>query len=508
MAVHKSDSKVAKSKAKRQARGPQKASPTTILGSFNKQFRFIGPKEMMLVSDVCYAKWTSRAKGRMDVDTGKNDVVGRLIHDGSDVRRFELRLWKGIGEQQDPRPDIQGVLTMLEMICHYVNTQTPSISGIPQVFAASFLTAQYFLTKRSRRTVLNDLTNSGITPEIFYTIKRILIPVTIKTADGDIDDHTGEIRDDHVALIVISPYYRTIDYLNSSETPKRRSGEEGQIFENTLSILASHLGDEFIPSEWRIRRNKAVLQEWHDTRCTAFVVTNAMCVAFGYPLDYAELQFDRKVNRIPSELLHGGFDKYEGTDFDDVARFAYQFGDHDDRADPTRGFVPIEDYILNTLLEQVRNRVAARSPAKPIAIIPNISAPKINSGPKAANTPCQTSKKISKPEHTFNQEPTIQKEANDKPVAVVIQKIREARPRTIRTKKELVFVLSGRPELFPLIDYVLQYIMLPCFGLSFHASILFVKKVEAALEIGALDPGLVSLLIRERKEVRDEANAK
>lgn len=112
-----------------------------------------------------------------------------------------------------------------------------------------------------------------------------------------------------------------------------------------------------------MQRNRAPIQPQpqppnpDNADCVIMALTNAMCIAFGYPLSYTYTQMGPRRERAASELLHGGFDRYEGEDDDCNGEFAYQFGDYDDRT----GFEDLDPELPLTFKPSTRiNRGAYR----------------------------------------------------------------------------------------------------------------------------------------------------
>jgi hypothetical protein len=103
----------------------------------------------------------------------------------------------------------------------------------------------------------------------------------------------------HVALIIISPLAKTVDYLNSSTA---RDGDKmGVVF----NLLLSHLGEASLPYEWRVRQGHEPVQGKASADCEIYAMTNAMFIAFGYEVDYGDK--DMRVRRhVIANDLHNG----------------------------------------------------------------------------------------------------------------------------------------------------------------------------------------------------------
>lgn len=193
---------------------------------------------------------------------------------------------------------------MIKAMCLYVNqTRAPDVPVNPCIWT-SYIASTYFMSENNS-LALADWSSQYLGLDTFFDAERIFIP--IGSAINNIDPVTDRKLEDHAALIVISPIYKTVDYLDSSPTLTRSSGVETKVFEKVFHLLSHHLGRKFIWPDWRMRKLKAVVDTNRSGACVLYVLANVMCVAFGYSLDYSQFDINVKRRRVTSEFLKWWF---------------------------------------------------------------------------------------------------------------------------------------------------------------------------------------------------------
>ncbi|KAL1848669.1 hypothetical protein Daus18300_013539 [Diaporthe australafricana] len=138
-----------------------------------------------------------------------------------------------------------------------------------------------------------DVENDGVpfanpSPDQFWMMRYLFIPVYMPPKkEGD----TG-----HVALLAVSPATKTLEFLDSDNTPVDTNythGLVGRVMQ-WMSTFLDNPGDpdapQFIPEEWRFRDSRSKQQNQTSTDCGIFVLTQAQYLAFGYDLSQAERQ--------------------------------------------------------------------------------------------------------------------------------------------------------------------------------------------------------------------------
>lgn len=94
----------------------------------------------------------------------------------------------------------------------------------------------------------------------------------------------------HASLLAISPETKTVEYLDSTpdsglaSDPKSRMKCIELAFVWMAAFLESAGPNEprFVPSEWRIRANRARQQHPDSLHCGFFTLSHAQFLAFGY----------------------------------------------------------------------------------------------------------------------------------------------------------------------------------------------------------------------------------
>lgn len=237
----------------------------------------------------------------------------------------------------------------IQFVCEFVNrvNNRNAFGQIPicAVKEASFFTNyfQSFLMGRNTHATSEQLTDDGLGPANFLQLRHLFIPD--RTTKG------------HMALIVISPVVRTVDYLDSCIV--RNDQKMGIVF----SMLSEHLGDLFFPYEWKVRQGRCPSQG-NTPDCAIYTATNAIFIAFGYPINYAGCNMLNRRYTMASELLNGknGMFHHPAPGAPIVleqVQFHYELTDYwaGSRAnDRSRGFQSLNQTMLDVLPEEVRAR--------------------------------------------------------------------------------------------------------------------------------------------------------
>lgn len=206
----------------------------------------------------------------------------------------------------------------------------------------------------------------------FRRVHHVLVPIL---ADALTEQHI-----EHSWLLDISPLAKTVELFNSEPlaravrpSPELEVPPGGFITCNddlavrAFAVLNAHLGREFKPHEWKVRTGRSP-DQGTTYSCGVFTCTNAMHVAFGYPINYQGSNMNNKRLRIASEILNGGFANHSIFASDQEAarnEFYYPLpllGWTDNEFEeqyPTLypGFHPIAESVLQRLPAQVRNRM-------------------------------------------------------------------------------------------------------------------------------------------------------
>lgn len=100
----------------------------------------------------------------------------------------------------------------------------------------------------------------------------------------------------HVALLAVSPATKTLEFLDSDNTPvdaNYTNGLVGRVMQ-WMSTFLDNPGNlnapQFIPEEWRFRDSRSKQQNPTSTDCGVLVLTQAQYLAFGYDLSQTERQ--------------------------------------------------------------------------------------------------------------------------------------------------------------------------------------------------------------------------
>lgn len=100
----------------------------------------------------------------------------------------------------------------------------------------------------------------------------------------------------HIALLVISPVTKTLEFFDSDNTPidaVYTRGLIGRVMQ-WMSTFLDNPGDinkpQFVPQEWRFRDTRSKQQDPQGTDCGVYVLTQAQYIAFGYDLSQTQRQ--------------------------------------------------------------------------------------------------------------------------------------------------------------------------------------------------------------------------
>ncbi|KUJ10362.1 uncharacterized protein LY89DRAFT_760173 [Mollisia scopiformis] len=313
-------------------RPPRRHSLSTATGSFQKQFRPLTQKRVDQIKAAIGS-----------VVDRYEDVVPILPKGVNGVNAYELQdLLTNV-----PEPDIANIEKTIRVSCNYANDDDSSRkdSGLCVVVNYNFWAS---LRIGRDDELVEALKAEMVEPDNFFDFKYILILVPII---GGLENH--------LSLVAISPKNKTIDYLDSSPTPFRNSGDEAEIFPRVFNFLARYLGRRFVWPTWKIRRYASATQPTKNFECTAYVLANATCLAFGYSLIYdLYCNMLNRRQRAASELLNGGLGPYTGDSSDALEfanEFTYEFGNEDEKPTSQIGFHELEEDIVKTLPLAVQN---------------------------------------------------------------------------------------------------------------------------------------------------------
>lgn len=127
--------------------------------------------------------------------------------------------------------------------------------------------------------------------------------------------------DNSTTLTVISPRNKTVHFLYS-ESPKEARILPSWPYDRLKWIwkfIENRIGSEFLPSEWRLRLTASPLEVPCSNDSAIFACTNAICIAFGYPLGlpipqnlpldhpYRLQVIQNRKERMAFNLHHGSF---------------------------------------------------------------------------------------------------------------------------------------------------------------------------------------------------------
>ncbi|KAJ8070720.1 hypothetical protein OCU04_001091 [Sclerotinia nivalis] len=261
---------------------------------------------------------------------------------------------------------------MVEFICDYANrwhsalssedidgvTPNRHLPGTVPMFA--YLPSHFEKTmKKGTKHAVAELTKK-FSREEFWQLRYLFIIVQSGT---DRVDQFG-----HVAVCVISPEAKTIDYLCSSDDDGLIRGEGAECVETFISLLTQYLGHQaplaqrFNPCDWRLRTGRSEVQHKDKPDCGMYMICNIMCLAFGWDLSYGRRGGHEMANRrirLVADLLNGGFRGYNNTENAHNA-FYYPLNNIKPPNSLSENFVPILQYpglmIRETLTSDVRHR--------------------------------------------------------------------------------------------------------------------------------------------------------
>jgi hypothetical protein len=324
-------------------------TPKTTLSKshgLRKQWRFLSKPQEQLLDAEKAKSLAETSQSHQDADV----IIGHTFN-GSDIEVPITR--KDIIEVMEGQYKTEMTLTPMEkhmyMVCDYANQtygdDPPYCVPLPVEIGAYLEDNQFLLFSEALKA-------RKVTQRSFEKTKYIFIPIPLK------DWKVGESTSPHIVLLVVSPFYKTIEFLDSLSQSGLDGGKvwRDDILVKTLNFLAAYLKDSFNAREWRLRLD-ASPQQWgeeedfqeHQGECQLAVLSNTMVISFGYGLDedYFKLQhnthdpqnpfskvpqvekdFNLKVEpnewyttmkrkRVASELLHGGFEPWkDGYDED------------------------------------------------------------------------------------------------------------------------------------------------------------------------------------------------
>lgn len=125
----------------------------------------------------------------------------------------------------------------LKLVCHYVNEtygdEPPYCATTEYLLWSGLLTENW-------KGAISYLEMAVVTRERFSKTKYIFIQIT-----------DGEVR--HATLLVISPLYKTIEFLDSEQTRDRSKKLRNEVLLKAMILLSKFLNRKFIPLEWRLR---------------------------------------------------------------------------------------------------------------------------------------------------------------------------------------------------------------------------------------------------------------
>jgi hypothetical protein len=128
-------------------------------------------------------------------------------------------------------------------------------------------------------------------------------------------------------------------------------------------MLSDHLGDLFLPHEWKVRQGYCPHQ-YHQRDCAIYTALNAMFIAFGYPIEYTRSDMLNRRYRMAADLLNGSNDMFytptPGVAVPKVEEQSfYELTDYwtgDKAGDRSRGFQSLNETMLFFLPEEVKER--------------------------------------------------------------------------------------------------------------------------------------------------------
>jgi hypothetical protein len=218
---------------------------------------------------------------------------------------------------------VRASVRYLNMICQYVNSNAlpprNNHQDIPvccfmdfNFYCPGFYNHSYPELNRDHddpgnwyRVASRALTAAGYGPDRFLKIRNIFIPIF--SARPSLPNGYG------MCMAVISPLSRSIDILDAHPGDDR---QDDQILRDLYTMIAYHLerpkGNNeptFDARDWTRRVN--ALPKYEPGRyddAGVYALTGALCVAFGYSLDFKGLNTDNRRRRIAAELAHGTFE--------------------------------------------------------------------------------------------------------------------------------------------------------------------------------------------------------
>ncbi|KAJ0108174.1 hypothetical protein J7T55_000139 [Diaporthe amygdali] len=137
-----------------------------------------------------------------------------------------------------------------------------------------------------------DVDNNGVpyanpSPDQFWMMRYLFIPVYMPPKDAGVP---------HAALLVVSPVTKTLEFLDSDNTPVDTNYTNGLVG-RVMQWMSTFLDNpdnldapQFIPEEWRFRDSRANQQNPASSDCGVFVLTHAQFLAFGYDRSQSERQ--------------------------------------------------------------------------------------------------------------------------------------------------------------------------------------------------------------------------
>ncbi|CAD6447104.1 aa119a22-624e-4a68-ac29-bea4850f3ccc [Sclerotinia trifoliorum] len=261
---------------------------------------------------------------------------------------------------------------MVEFICDYANRwhsalpsedidgMTPNrhLPGTVPMFA--YLPSHFEETMRKGPKHAAAELVKKFSREAFWQLRYLFIIVQSGT---NLIQQSG-----HVAVCAISPEAKTIDYLCSSDDDGLIRGGGAQCVETFISLLAAYLGSQaplaqrFNPCDWKLRTGRSDVQEEGSVDCGLYMISNIMCLAFGWDLCYGQRRGHEMMNRrirLVTDLLYGGFRGYDDTENAHNA-FYYPLNDIKPSNAVSENFLPILQYpgllIRIIITSAVRNR--------------------------------------------------------------------------------------------------------------------------------------------------------
>jgi hypothetical protein len=222
------------------------------------------------------------------------------VIDVSNVGREEdINAWQGTYHIQEAHPGetVQiAIQADLEWTCDYANRWHSSLGGVNR-HGSSDEPLFYCFPPNFRYELREDdsekseaFSSNHVTPyltqEQFWRLRYLFIPIIFTW----VKKHNG-VEQGHVALLIISPQAKTIDYLCSNDDSGLAHERKGsKCLEQVFKWLAYWLRQDekqyqLVPSEWRMRTNAGENQgyaEFRKRECGLFSTTHAMSLAFRY----------------------------------------------------------------------------------------------------------------------------------------------------------------------------------------------------------------------------------